>query len=586
MIKNTILLIIFIISITSAGNRIYLDNCTITSSDSLVSTKYFCGPLPIKDIVNDNLKLNYPFKLDKSIKSATLYLPPISYTYTLKLNGEKIYSWGLEKGSGDMSNYSSKAITLPTSILKENNNISITLHSDGTRTGINGLWIGNQLDADKSAFNVTYFNSTLIKTVGITSLIIGLLLVLYGLTSHDKKAYTIYLGLFGMSVFIGYIQFIFNAYWYNYLLLYKLSRFGSIFMSITLILIVLEISKISLHKLVRPIIVLAYIPYLIAIGVQSSKLSVNYIFNNVSNNLIMPTLIIGLLLLIFSTFKKRTLPRVLFLISYLILITTAISDLRYLTVFENPIFWKLPYGYMQMIIIGIIISLHQQFMYIKRLEEKNEDLTKTIKDNIQHNSIIAKQVAFTTEEIINNTNTVFVEINPRISGDNNSFVGLTSYIKALRFSLNLIFKDMKQPALWFDSFNLVSVIESFTALYSLQVDFIENRLEIRTKHNTLPTTVWGDKNALFAIFWEMVKIDIIKSSSREIKFYFSSDGLVVDIKGDLTEDSTFNKDIFENSSYYLRLQDICKHSSAKIDYSLNDNNFNLGVITPLKIVTT
>ncbi len=512
-----------------------------------------------------------------------LYLPPSPHGIQLYLNGNQIYRWGSGISSECYANYRGVAVSLNNEFLNADSNIvTIALTSDGARTALPPLEIGEFSDVSKKAFWISLFNHILIIVfVGIALFVIVFLIFYYLFSPENHKVQILFLTLFCLSFILTYSMFVFNNFHFDQVLLFKISRIGSIGMSLTLLLYISEVAKVLNGNLARSIISIAYLPYFFTILMGSSKFEINGTFFAASNTLIMPLLLVGLVLLIIGFIIHRKIETVLTFIAYLFMLTSVFSDVYYMIHFNQPIFWKIPYGYFIMIMGGVASFIYQRS---RAIEMSDLNLKKVRKEKsvlqLDHDS---------DSQIIHSFSNSFSAITELVDGgltrvDNKIDIHLFHLFKYYSIhSQNMFYYDKNRRSeltLWFDAFSLSDSINDTRGAYLILAEESGIELIQNYKFESFPPLLWGDKAAVLQVIANSLLLaSVIEKESISITVeYISYEGLQISLNGS-DEDFTTSfigaiSDGFANEKYNTAsvvLKELFVHLDSKFIKSFIDS---------------
>jgi hypothetical protein len=521
--KKTILIPLFIfLSIHTLFAKNSMGETSLSPLNDTGSIIYKGGVLPLSEEGEYELSTN--FLLDSSIHSPSFFIAPSPYPIEVFINGISIYSWGNGKKCGTMASYSANAINIPQKILLDKNSILIKFYTDGSKTVFPQFWVGEKIIAEKEAFWQTLFNLSIIRAIALMSLFMAPMLLFYFFFSGRKNFLTLQLSFFAFSVAIGYSNFIFNNYWFNELIVFKIARFSNLLMAVSLIFLVVDISNIFTKKIYKLVLVLVFLPYGISIIFAASRKDMNHIFNLASNTLIMPLLVLGFMLLIIASFRKGDIKNRLILIFYTIFIILGFGDLSSQIKFELPYFWKIPYGYALLLFSGIIAALVERVRLLssvkKELIRTEQKVLNLESENIIRNEIFATLTKY-QEISINSTESFLVDnLLGYSSGKHPELHGFFEYTRGFKLGRSYGLDIGDESDVWYEKFDLYEHLNSFIAFYEMRENQEGEECSFGIDKTNMPQFIWGDSVVMFILY--DVLLSVLKSQKQIVKCHFYS----------------------------------------------------------------
>jgi len=516
---------------------------TYPDSTALATTRpvpYSGGVLSIDSAGTYYLRAELPRGI---ARSSFLYLAPSPYGVTVELNGHEIYRWGTPDSTPCLANYSAEVISIDDTILTDSvNTVVVSFISDGARIEFPQMYIGDHDTLARKQFVVTFLNSVMIKVIVGIAIFAFLFMVMYFILTGCKDTNIIFLALFCLSLIAGYNMFVLNSYFFDQVVLFKVARVGGAMMSLTLFLFITSLTGLLTPFLYRLIVSAAFVPYIVLILNASSKFQINTVFNAATNTLIFPLFLVGLVLLLISLIKsKRVLVLVVFL-PYLLLMAAVFSDMGYMIQFQQPSFWKIPYGYLAMIIGGIYAVLYNRAVRSNKLEKEVASLTTdvaTIELEINEDARIHRLFLQQFSMITRHTEDSFKNLLKFEFGEDARANVLDIFAKFVLYSIhsnNLLYLDKiksEELCLWYDGFSLSEMLDN--KLKALQVLAEEQGVELHLSVHqpSFPVLVWGDQQAVFQIIANSI-LSAIETEQGTVLIqlrYISYEGLEIIIQG-------------------------------------------------------
>jgi len=543
-----ILLVQLVASMESIDSFHFFDTCPLESgfnesSDAKISND---DVFPI-DSAGQYWLQTLPLSIDSG---AYLYLPPSPHGIQLYLNGYQIYRWGNGVESGCYANYDGEIVSLNQEFLKEDTNIiTMALISDGARTTLPPMEIGTFDEVSKKAFWITLFNhSLIIVVIGIAVFVLFFLTFYLLFSITEIRSQTLFLALFCLSLILTYSMFLFNNYHFDQVLLFKIARVGSLCMSLTLLLYVTAVTKMLNGAIPRVILLIAYLPYLGLIVAGTTKFEINGVFFAASNTIIMPLLLVGFILLLIGLIRYRKLEIVFTFTAYIFLMVAVFSDVTYMIRFQQPLFWKIPYGYFVMILGGVASLIYQRSRTIENsivnLEKISQEKSE-LQGGIDSDTHLIHSFVNSFTSISQLGELQFSQIESVMT---DPFFPLFQYYRI--YSQNMFYFDKirrSELTLWYDAFNISKEINELDKAFSILAEESGVGLEQNYKMESFPPLLWSDQMAVLQVVANSLLLaSVIEKDSITITIeYISYEGLLISLDG---SDDGFSTDFLESLS--------------------------------------
>ncbi len=510
------------------------------SIDSAKGMVYEGGVLPIDSAGTYYLQARLPSNLTSDTK---LFLSPSPYAVTLELNGHRIYQWGNGDSTPCLANYNAESVNFPAAFITDTvNTLLISFVSDGARIEFPAVLIGDQKSVARHQFLLTLLNAIGIKIIVGVGFFAFLFLFMYFFTTSARDLNVLFLALFCLSLVAGYNMFVLNSYFFDQVILFKIARVGGAMMSLTIFLFVTSLTGFLSTFLYRLIVSAAFMPYLILILNANSKFQINTIFNAATNTLIFPLLLVGFILLILGLIKSKKVILLAVFIPYLTLMGTVFSDMGYMILFQQPIFWKIPYGYLFVVIGGTFTVLYNRAVRFRFLEQSYAQIENSVstsetqrKEDVRLNRGFLQQFTMNARYLENSFKTLMDSELPEVC--HNSALDIYSrFVLYTVQSNNMLYLDKIKSGelhLWYDGFcisdMLVNKVDAFQC-------FAEERgveLRVSIQYPSFPQLVWGDNQAVFQIIANSILTAVeTEEGSLLVQIrYISYEGLEIIVQG-------------------------------------------------------
>ncbi len=376
--------------------------------------KYEGGATPKEKELKDRmLTAKIYFKLDKKLKNEFLgiYVSPTNYPYHIYLNGNLIHKEGQHREVYHNNIFRASATLLPYGQLKygkEINEIAIQIYSHSQHP-LKIDEISSYANVRRDVFIRNLFYVHLIQAASVVAFV----LFLFFLFSFIRRKFSDWRYLFFALTCFFYI-FSYSNMTISFdsapeFFLEKLSRSSFSLTVLFLTLFVVDLTKIlNKKRWVQIILSVVALIGTFVILIQPTKFDVSRIFNMITNFIIAPMLIFGIVLLIYSIVKSRKRKKVIIaLVSYVVVVVSSIGDIIFINLDMSPPVYLVNYGFLVLVIaIFFMLSEEQALIYFeskKRAEEldnKNESLKKII-ENI---AIVSQNLINSSKKLEKNLN--------------------------------------------------------------------------------------------------------------------------------------------------------------------------------------
>lgn len=541
--KTLFFLILFVTTLfaelTSVENYSFYDVPTIEDIDHGTGKMYDGGVLPIDTAGTYYLVTSLP-RFDKD---SYLQLNPSPYAVRIFYNEKLVYQWGDGDSIPCMANYRAEVIPLPLYLQSDSskNSLIIEFESDGARISFPNVSFGSFEEISKSSFLITFLNLDMIQIIVGIGVFCTLFLVLFNiLVKGDEKIH--FLALFCLSLVATFSMFLLNSYHFDQVLLFKIGRIGGVMMSLTMFLFLTSITSLLNKFTYRLIVVAAFVPYVMFILDGTSKHGINTVFNAASHTLIFPLLIVGLIMLIISMVQKFRLEVTVLLIPYLVLMGAVFSDMGYSIQFRQPLFWKIPYGYLAMVAGGMFVILYTRTRLsgqYKVTSDRFKDSLDLMKSENEKSANILRGFLAEFSSISHTADLSFSRLDEIVEdrkGQEELGYLYSTFLSFHISSHNLIYLDKIKRGelyLWYDGFSLMTMMDR--RINSLRWISEEKgvELQINAKKRSFPPLVWGDQVAVFQVLANVIlcATEIEKELLRVDLRYISYEGLEIVVAG-------------------------------------------------------
>ncbi len=600
---RTILFILLTISIISAKllpvSQLEFLVMPSDSTGDTISQAYDGGVLSI-----DSAGAYYLRSTIQKVDSGSyLYIGPSPYALSIFYNGHPIYKWGEELPVATIANYNAEAIQLPHDFTLENNNIlDIRMISDGARISLPEILIGNYHETYQKQFWVSLLNHHLIQIIVGIGFFSFVFLFLYLILVQFKDESLLFLSVFCLGLVATYSMFIMNSYHFDQVLFFKIGRIGGVTMSLTLFLFVSTITDYLKQHTYRLIVTAAFVPYVVMILNSPTKFSINGVFNAATNTLIFPLFIVGLIMLIVSVIRSHRLELIAVLVPYLILMGAVFSDMGYMIQFQQPNFWKIPYGYLALVAGGTYFILYnrtrQSVQYRAEAKRLEQDIQQ-LKCKQDDSSLVLHRLVSEFPILSRYSETSFKILMSKCEdheGKNELYNLYDLFFNFYIYSHNMIYLDkIKQGELylWYGGFSLTNMFDNRKDAFIWIAEEKGVELQMNIKKHTFPPLVWGDQQAVLIALSNLIisAVEIERHVLRVMIHYVAYTGLEIIIKGDEDE---FNANLntlittqsFHNEPFGLSIifEELRQRLDAKISvYSFPGHTEHTSFIIPLKL---
>lgn len=472
-----------------------------------------------------------------------LQLSPSPYAVRLFFNGEMVYQWGDGNDIPCLADYRSEVVPLPDYLQADSgdNILLVEFQSDGARISFPHVSYGAFEEVTKKSFWITFLNLDMIQIIVGIGLYSTLFLLIFSiLVKGDERI--LFFALFCLSLVATFSMFPLNSYHFDQVLLFKIGRIGGVMMSLTMFLFITSITSLLNKFTYRLIVVAAFVPYVMFILDGSTKHNINTVFNAASHTLIFPLLIVGLIMLIISMVQKFRVEVTVLLVPYLILMGAVFSDMGYSIQFRQPLFWKIPYGYLAMVAGGMFVILYTRTRLsgqYKVTSDRFKDALDVLKRENEKSENILRGFLAEFSSISHSADLSFTRLDEMITAIKGREELEYLYSTFLTFHIsshNLIYLDkIKQGELylWYDGFSLMNMLER--RLNSLKWISEEKGVELKiaARKRTFPPLVWGDQVAVFQVLANAIlcSTEIEKELLQVDMRYIAYEGLEIVIGG-------------------------------------------------------
>jgi hypothetical protein len=531
-----------------------------------------------------------------------LYIAPSPYSLSLYLNDHIIYEWGKPQSVKTIANYDAEVVHLPNEFFTDSSNtLLIEFYSDGARIAPPQLQIGSFDETHKKKFWISLLNHQMIQIIVGIGVFSFLFLFLYLVLVRFEDRSLLFLALFCLGLVATYSMFILNSYHFDQVLLFKIGRIGGVSMSLTLFLFVSTITGYLKQHTYRLIVSAAFVPYVFMIISSGSKFEINGVFNAATNTLIFPLFIVGLIMLIVSIVKSHRLELIAVLIPYLILMGAVFSDMGYMLQFQQPNFWKIPYGYLTLVAGGTYYILYTRTRKSGQFTAETnrlETAIETLKTSQKSNTLIMHRLLSEFATVSRHSEKTFKILMRKFENSEGNEEVSTLYHLFLNFyiySHNMIYFDkIKQGELylWNDGFSLSAMFDNRLDAFEWIAEEKGVELQMIAKKHTFPPLVWGDQQAVLIAISNLIitAVEIERHLLRVKIHYIPYTGLEITIRGNDDKFSEQFESLIKERVYHdepfglaIVLDELSSRLDAKFEFIQNREESYTSFIIPLKL---
>ncbi|MBN1523308.1 MAG: hypothetical protein JW904_02390 [Spirochaetales bacterium] len=365
------------------------------------------------------LRSSFFVSKELSARSLALYLDPIDYPCEIYLNGVMISQIGRHKDGYNSIIYNASSIQLPPELLffgNERNEIAFQFFTryDNETNAFGVASIASFSVCEELVFIKDLLNVHAVGSSGIIAAVLSIYFIMLFLFSKGKEKKYLYFSLLCIFFSLGYMNLAYTYQSADEVLMERISRTTLPLAALSLVLFITEFGTFKRKLTVLKLVLTG--AGIIASGVMvvlPGKTEIQAWFKIVLMIPLLPTLLVGFVLLCISVFRSKSIGGFLVIGAYFTIFIGAVHDSVYNNSAMKPFFWLVPYSFIILVItIFFVMALEQRLVQLQaenhsvELKERNTSLQtilqkiNDISDNINHSSQILGNVVNSSVDII------------------------------------------------------------------------------------------------------------------------------------------------------------------------------------------